>query len=1233
MTKDIFAKHIGGSSELTLLAPIKPGLVPIRDTLSYAARLRLHLRMLDALRRNGLETDRAGVYLGPVDGLRTLQFVRWTLVNDDRDMLLAVNFDRPIEPYVRRIVDVAGPLLDTILCHCVGFDGHSSDLGFEGFFDFARRHQAPVELFVAASPNLSVDDGDYGIEADAARRDPKTVANPAATFRFKTPAQKLQAVKDNHRLPLLEQSLNIIRVFAENAERFPRFDAAGVETRDDFFYYRLAETLVPGFWKGIAEKIGEDVGAAIPVETEVQRLALLNSIALNGQAPAQGAASLLRGYGEPLDWFARKPVREAPVLATAPPGDIQTGLMGESIGATHACLLLLRVDDPAGGRQFLKAMGDMLWPAANAKVSANLSITNDGLKALGVAENVRARFPTEFREGMAARAGLLGDIDVNHPRDWVWPAANWPLGTVGRGVAPEAVDLIVQVQISGNDADPHHVFDKTHPLLETVNTLAALAESNSVALMRVDPMHRRFNPAGPTGARSVAGQFGFADGISQPDFKQGEAYTLEREAHSRSTTTEGGEIGDLLVGHRSSRDVRLTATADAPLKDGTFQVIRKMSVDTKRFDTVIQTLAAQNAGISADEIAEKLVGRKKDGTPLIGAPGRQNFNYAGDPNGAQCPLQSHVRRANPRREDTPRILRRGFSYGPREDQDDDDRGLMFIAYNASIAEQYEVIQRWINGGNSTGISSWHGDPLLAPIRADGVPVFEFPHNGKLVRFNLGEKPFSTLEWGLYAFVPSKDGLAALAADPAAHAPGDGIEAIMARRITGADPAARATQWKTLLEDRDENRRDERDALWDAIRTGGKALRTEYGVLVGARTQVLEVLRDRGEQFSVRRYWDRMRVSVGPQYLGYDPEPTALRTTADADLDTEYRDFLGAPLPSLHDQDAATMGGYLAGVTEAQAFGDARDAARRVLAALPEEWQPLRTPGVPGHTVKPLGRRVGIRRFIHDVLAELCVEWFGLPRDKGLQIGGPYRPVGADRKAHLPEDVLSASISIFGPDPSPEQARRGREDGALLRRRIEEGLNFGSIDGTLLGQLRNDQAIAPARWTDAAIATFLAGACLGFAGPVSGAFRAILFDWIDTGLLSRARQKLAETQAESDLDRAQKSLGPLLRKSLVTSSAIDLVHRVAVAGGTLGGVAIAPGDRVVVSLRSAAEGGAIPDDRDALMFGAAPSGQAGAPTAHGCPGRSAGFNVLLGCLFALLDGVELREEGPMVLRRR
>ena len=48
-----------------------------------------------------------------------------------------------------------------------------------------------------------------------------------------------------------------------------------------------------------------------------------------------------------------------------------------------------------------------------------LAFTWNGLKALGVDETSLATFPEEFKQGMPARAEMLGDTGANHPDNWV----------------------------------------------------------------------------------------------------------------------------------------------------------------------------------------------------------------------------------------------------------------------------------------------------------------------------------------------------------------------------------------------------------------------------------------------------------------------------------------------------------------------------------------------------------------------------------------------------------------------------------------------------------------------------------------------------------------------------------------------------------------------------------------------------------------------------------------------
>src|SRR5437588_10860934 len=86
----------------------------------------------------------------------------------------------------------------------------------------------------------------------------------------------------------------------------------------------------------------------------------------------------------------------------------------------------LSFDGPAGGRAWLSELIDRVEPAASAQASMDstqrwitLAFTWNGLRALGVADESLATFPEEFREGMAARADILGDSGANHPGNWV----------------------------------------------------------------------------------------------------------------------------------------------------------------------------------------------------------------------------------------------------------------------------------------------------------------------------------------------------------------------------------------------------------------------------------------------------------------------------------------------------------------------------------------------------------------------------------------------------------------------------------------------------------------------------------------------------------------------------------------------------------------------------------------------------------------------------------------------
>ena len=92
-----------------------------------------------------------------------------------------------------------------------------------------------------------------------------------------------------------------------------------------------------------------------------------------------------------------------------------------------------------------------------------------------------------------------------------------------------------------------------------------------------------------------------------------------------------------------------------------------------------------------------------------GGPEPNKFTFGLDAEGLVCPLGAHIRRANPRDalgfgmhlSERHRIIRRGNTYSADEGAPAPwKKGLMFIAVNARIEDQFEFIQRlWLNDGD------------------------------------------------------------------------------------------------------------------------------------------------------------------------------------------------------------------------------------------------------------------------------------------------------------------------------------------------------------------------------------------------------------------------------------------------------------------------------------------------------------------------------------------------------
>jgi deferrochelatase/peroxidase EfeB len=112
---------------------------------------------------------------------------------------------------------------------------------------------------------------------------------------------------------------------------------------------------------------------------------------------------------------------------------------------------------------------------------------------------------------------------------------------------------------------------------------------------------------------------------------------------------------------------------------------------------------------------EALIGRHKDsGAPLGQSEEFAQVDFSGDPDGKRTPLDSHIRLANPRTEETADqlMLRRGFSYTRGVDRAGQlDQGLAFVSYQRSLST-FLAVQERLNG-----------EPLEEYIRPEGGGFF------------------------------------------------------------------------------------------------------------------------------------------------------------------------------------------------------------------------------------------------------------------------------------------------------------------------------------------------------------------------------------------------------------------------------------------------------------------------------------------------------------------------------
>jgi len=418
---------------------------------------------------------------------------------------------------------------------------------------------------------------------------------------------------------------------------------------------------------------------------------------------------------------------------------------------------------------------------------------------LGVADSVVAGFAAEFISGMdgdEGRSRRLGDVAHNAPEYWRWGSKSQVHVLVALFRKDSAAAWPSEIE--------HDDFRRGFTMVETLET-------------------SDMGPKEP---------FGFDDGLSQPsvDWKQ------EREPGTPDDLEYGNLIaaGEFLLGYKNEYGLyadrpvldpavngasELTPADESPARrdlgrNGSYLVFRELRQDVRAF----WRYAKEKGGDDAIALAERMVGRRLGGNPMIGSTHpiagikpedveKNGFTFEGDRYGAKCPIGAHIRRANPRTGDMPggkqswlsrmirtlgfgcpdlredliaasrfhRLLRRGREFGtylePKDamlpNAPDPKCGLHFICLNASISRQFEFIQgAWLQSAKFGGLSD-ERDPVVGTrvpsVEGGATDRFGMPGESGATRRIDGMPNFVSVAGGAYFFLPSKRALKFFAA--------------------------------------------------------------------------------------------------------------------------------------------------------------------------------------------------------------------------------------------------------------------------------------------------------------------------------------------------------------------------------------------------------------------------------------------------------------------------------------
>ena len=405
------------------------------------------------------------------------------------------------------------------------------------------------------------------------------------------------------------------------------------------------------------------------------------------------------------------------------------------------------------------------WGAHPPEVCFNVGVTATGLRALGLPDATVSSFPAPWQLGMAARAAIVGDWGDSAPAQWH-----------ARYRDPASVHLIVSLH-----ADSLAAMD------EYQQAIMALPGADALRIVGHDEGERL--PGGRV-------HFGYTDNIAQPRF---EGITHPGKYDDQPRTP----LGAVLLGYGTDMEELRWSLPDPAVvgMNGAFNAYRVLEQDVAGFEDFLDRAADELLGNPAAEellpagtearfgagatrraamrevVAAKLLGRWRNGTPLALSPhdpdpqppvAPNDFDYADDPGGLRCPFGSHARRGNPRggkivqrvANNTRRLVRRGYSYGPEYDPsrpDGIERGLLGSFLCANLAAQFEAVQYdWLNLGLLDPRVTGSNDPLLGANEPD-ASWFVLPTRRGSIMLR-GFPRFVRTRGGAYTFLPGMSAL-------------------------------------------------------------------------------------------------------------------------------------------------------------------------------------------------------------------------------------------------------------------------------------------------------------------------------------------------------------------------------------------------------------------------------------------------------------------------------------------